>query len=103
MNNKRKEYTDGMLKDGVSLSDVWLDIPALPHNSKEKVDHSTQKPLALMERIITLASKEKDLVLDNCAGSGTTGLAAKNLNRNYIMMEKEEKYFDIIKERLGEV
>jgi len=39
-------------------------------------------------------------VLDNAAGSGTTGLAAKNLNRNYILIEKEEVYFNIIKERL---
>ena len=62
--------------------------------------HPTQKPLALCEYLVNTYSNEGDLVLDNCAGSGTTGLAAKNLSRNYIMMEKEEKYFDIIQERI---
>lgn len=62
--------------------------------------HPTQKPLALCEYLIKTYSNENDLVLDNCAGSGTTLLAAKNLNRQFIGIEKEQKYFDIIKERL---
>lgn len=45
--------------------------------------------------------KEGDLVLDNCAGSGTTGVACKNLNRNCILMEKEKEYIDIIHKRLN--
>lgn len=64
--------------------------------------HPTQKPLALCEYLISTYSNANDIVLDNCAGSGTTGLAAKNLGRNYLMIEKEEKYFNIIKQRLNE-
>ena len=96
----RKEYTDGVLKDGITLSDVWADIPALPHNSKEKTSHPTQKPVALMERIIRMGTNEGDVVLDNCMGSGTTGVACLNLNRGFIGMENDETYFNIAKERL---
>lgn len=63
--------------------------------------HPTQKPLALMEYLISTYTNEGDLVLDNAAGSGTTGLAAQNLKRNYIMMEKEQKYFDVINKRIS--
>lgn len=63
--------------------------------------HPTQKPIALFEYLIKTHSNENDLVLDNCMGSGTTCLAAKNLNRQFIGIEKEEKYYNIAKERLG--
>ncbi len=63
---------------------------------------STQKPLALCEYFIKTYSNEGELVLDNCAGSGQTGLACKNLNRNYIMIEKNEKNFNLCKARLNE-
>jgi len=62
--------------------------------------HPTQKPVALFEYLIKTYTNEGDLVLDNCAGSGTTGVACKNLNRNYILIEKEPEYIEIIKERL---
>jgi site-specific DNA-methyltransferase (adenine-specific) len=62
--------------------------------------HPTQKPVALFEYLIKTYTNEGDLVLDNCAGSGTTGVACKNLNRNYILIEKEPKYIEIIKNRL---
>lgn len=97
----RKEYVSGILKDGVTLSDVWTDIPALPHNSKEKTTHPTQKPLALMERIIEIGSNPGDLILDNCMGSGTTGVAAQNLGRDFIGFEKDPQFFNIAKSRLG--
>jgi len=64
--------------------------------------HPTQKPLKLIEEIIKTFSNEGDLVLDNCAGSGTTGLAAKNLSRNYIMIEKNETYYKTCINRVGE-
>lgn len=63
--------------------------------------HPTQKPLALCEYLIKSYSDEGDIILDNCSGSGTTGLAAKNLNRNFILIEKDEKYFNIGLKRLG--
>lgn len=63
--------------------------------------HPTQKPVALFEYLIKTYSKEGDTILDNCAGSGTTGVACVNTNRNYILMEKEKKYYDIILNRLS--
>jgi site-specific DNA-methyltransferase (adenine-specific) len=62
--------------------------------------HPTQKPLALCEYLIKTYTDEGGLVLDNAAGSGTTGLAAKNLKRDFILIEKEEKYYNVIQERL---
>ena len=62
--------------------------------------HPTQKPVALFEYLIKTYTNEGDLVLDNCAGSGTTGVACKNLNRNFILIEKEPEYIDIINKRL---
>lgn len=64
--------------------------------------HPTQKPLALIEYLIATYSNEGETILDNCAGSGTTGLAAKNLNRNYIMIENDKVSYEICIERLGE-
>lgn len=98
--SKRKEYIEGYLKDGVSLSDVWSDISALPHNSKEKVNHPTQKPISLMERCVKMISNEGDTILDNCMGSGSTGVACMNTGRKFIGIEKDENYFQIAKERL---
>jgi len=62
--------------------------------------HPTQKPVALFEYLIKTYTNEGETVLDNCAGSGTTAIACLNTNRNYILIEKEEKYFNIINERI---
>jgi len=64
--------------------------------------HSTQKPLALVEYFIKTYSNEGDLVLDNVCGSGTTGIAAKKLNRKYILIEKDEIIYNIAKKRLND-
>lgn len=64
--------------------------------------HPTQKPLALVEELVKTFSNEGDTILDNTMGSGTTGVACINLNRNFIGIELNEKYFKIAKERLGE-
>lgn len=69
--------------------------------SEGKVFHPTQKPVALFEYLIKTYTNEGDLVLDNCAGSGTTGVACKNTNRNYILIEKEPEYIEIINKRLN--
>ena len=64
--------------------------------------HPTQKSLELCEYLIKTFSNEGDLILDNCAGSSTTALAAIKTNRNWIMMEKEEKYYDLSLKRIKE-
>ena len=71
-----------------------------PSDKQTSSLHPTQKPLALMEYFVKTYSNEGDIVLDNTAGSGTTGIACINTNRNYILIEKEKKYFDIINERI---
>ena len=63
--------------------------------------HPTQKPVALLEYLIKTYTNEGDTVLDNCMGSGSTGVACQNTNREFIGMELDEKYFNIAKERLG--
>ena len=64
--------------------------------------HPTQKPVALMEYLIRTYSDEGSLVLDNCSGSGTTGVACENTSRKYILIEKDEHYFNIGHQRLLE-
>jgi len=64
--------------------------------------HSTQKPIALMEYLVKTYTNEGDVVLDNAMGSGTTMLACKNLNRNGIGIEMDEKYFEVATKRLNE-
>ena len=64
--------------------------------------HSTQKPVELMEWLIRSYSNESDLILDNCMGSGSTGVACKNTNRNFIGIEMDSKYFNIAEQRIKE-
>ena len=73
------------------------DKPTLP----KKNFHPTTKPVKLMSYIITLFTREGDWVIDTFLGSGTTGLASKLLNRNFIGVEREKEYFDICEERLS--
>ena len=61
--------------------------------------HPTQKPVALFEYLIKTYTNEGDLVLDNCMGSGTTGVACKNLNRNFIGIELDPEYYKIAEKR----
>lgn len=65
--------------------------------------HPTQKPVALFEYLIKTYTNEGDTVLDNCAGSGTTGVASLNLNRNCILIEKEAEYCEVIKKRIPDI
>jgi len=62
--------------------------------------HPTQKPSELVQMFIEEYTKDGDIIFDPFAGSGTTGVACKNTNRNYILIEKEPEYVEIIKERL---
>ena len=87
-------------KKGYARS-IINEIPVLNNLGKDKSGlHPTQKPVALFEYLIKTYTNEGNLVLDNVAGSGTTGAACKNTNRDYIIIEQEEKYIDIIKNRL---
>ena len=67
-----------------------------------KTCHPTQKPVPLMEYLIRTYTNEGDTVLDNCMGSGTTGVACINTNRNFIGMELDENYFKIASKRINE-
>ena len=68
-------------------------------NESQRV-HPTQKPLALLQYLITTYTNEEEIVLDNCMGSGSTCVACKNTGRTYIGIEKEEKYYKIAEQRL---
>ena len=72
---------------GVPVQDVWLDINRLDSHSRERTGFETQKPVALLERIITASSHPGDLVLDPFAGSGTTAVAAERLKRSWVAMD----------------
>ena len=74
------------------------DVQRFPHD-KIKI-HPTQKPVALLEYLIKTYTDEGGIVLDNCMGSGSTGVACVNLNRNFIGMELKREYFDISRERI---
>ena len=71
------------------------------HNSSHGQLHPTQKPEALIEYLIKTYTNEGDTVLDNTMGSGTTGVAAVNLNRNFIGIEMDDKYFEIAEKRIN--
>ena len=71
------------------------------NREKDRGQHPTQKPVALFEYLIKTYTNEGDLVLDNCAGSGTTGVACKNLGRDFILIEKIKKYVDIARKRVN--
>lgn len=70
-------------------------------HGKERLQHPTQKPLSLISQLIEKHSNSGDLVLDNFAGTGTVGEACIKLGRDYILIEKEETYFNMIGDRLN--
>lgn len=73
-----------------------------PLNQKEKklYEHPTVKPVDILNNLIINSSLENDVILDPFMGSGSTGVACKNLNRNFIGIELDENYFSIAKERI---
>ena len=82
----------------VSFNDTYYPKSILNFSvagNKDSTLHPTQKPVALFEYLIKTYTNEGDLVLDNCMGSGTTGVACVNLNRDFIGIEKDPKYFEI--------
>jgi len=79
-------------------TDTWWHTIVSP-TGKEKTGYPTQKPLGILERIIQASSNPRDLVLDFFAGSGTTGMAAMNLGRNFLMVDSNPEAIEIMMER----
>ena len=71
------------------------------NGSSKKRLHPTEKPVELLKYLIEIYTNEGETVLDNCMGSGSTGVACVNTNRNFIGIELDEKYFNIAKERIN--
>ncbi|KXA96407.1 modification methylase [candidate division MSBL1 archaeon SCGC-AAA259I14] len=97
---------------GIYLTDVWTDIRELtsgyfagdePLRDEEgNRVHKQQSPVELLARIILVSSKPGDLILDPFGGTGTTGVVARQLNRNCVLIEKDAYYADVIRDRLEE-
>ena len=94
----RKRYLDEM--EGKTVGCVWTDIQPLNRNNKERIGYPTQKPLALLERIIKASSNEGDLVFDPFCGCATTCVAADKLNRRWIGVDISPKAGEIIDQRM---
>lgn len=86
------------LINGVRLTDVW-NFDRVSGNHQQ---HQNQKPVNLIEQCIIKHSKENDIVFDGFMGSGTTGVACKNLNRQFIGIEIEEAYYKMAEKRINE-
>ncbi len=96
-----KRYLDEM--PGMPLQNVWTDVPVINNRSKEHLPYPTQKPLALLERIVSASSKPGDVVLDPFCGCGTTIEACKNLDREWIGVDVAPQAVDVIRERMAKV
>lgn len=105
------EYVIRLYESGVSLNKVWNKEHTKSDSKlymkrqkfqKPKGIHESMKPVELLEQYILLSSNENDVVLDPFMGSGSTGIACRNTNRNFIGIELNEDYFDVAKERIGD-
>lgn len=92
----------GKEKKGVPLSDVW-EIPYLNPKAKERVGYPTQKPVLLLQQILEITTDEGDLVLDPFNGSGTTCVAAKSMDRNFIGIDMSPDAVELAKQRLEDM
>jgi site-specific DNA-methyltransferase (adenine-specific) len=94
-------------KENYKLTDGVYDGMRHPRSiqkfNKETGLHPTQKPTELFKYLINTYTNENDIIVDCCAGSGTTALAAKNINRNYIVNDIEYKYVQIIEDRIKNI
>lgn len=91
-----------VLNDGYELKSKWYASP-INKKDKDKFNHPTIKPLELVEKHLKHTTQENDIVLDTFLGSGTTAVACKNTNRQYIGFEINKKWFDIAKNRLRNI
>ena len=101
-NNVLHNYSGGKLKNQRRVYDEKQPVNVLEFNTVEGNErvHPTQKPVQLIEYLIETYTNEGDLVLDNCMGSGTTGVACLYTNRNFIGIEKDKKFFDLASKRI---
>ena len=102
--NEGGETTGKIKKGGVSSNyeaDKLLPVNVQVFKKPNKPKHPTQKPIKLMEYLIKTYTNEKETVLDFTMGSGSTGVAAKNLKRNFIGIEQDANYFDIATDRIS--
>lgn len=90
------------LNGNKQMKDVWTTSLTKP-SEKRFGKHPTQKPIELLKKIILASTNEKDLILDPFSGSGTTGIAANMLNRNYVGIDKEKEYLDISIKRYEDI
>lgn len=97
---KNKTARRAHLEAGKFATNV-LRVPSLKGNSKEKCGHPSQKPVDLIEKLVLCSTDEGDLVLDPFLGSGTTAVAAKKLNRQWLGIEKNAEYVRIARSRLA--
>ena len=93
-----KRYLDEM--PGVPLQDLWIDIRPISSRAKERIGYPTQKPLALLERIIQASSNPGDMVLDPFAGCATACVAAEKLGRQWVGIDLSEKAVELVNIRL---
>lgn len=95
---------NSLLKDGTCYTQKYTNYPCnvVYFDSPTKYYHPTQKPTELLEYLIKTYTNDGELVLDSCMGSGSTGVACINTNRDFIGIELEEKYFNIAKERIND-
>lgn len=99
--NKNDDHTYGSHKEiGISKFKGYPSNELNFSNANNNLLHPTQKPVALLEYLIKTYTLEGETVLDFTMGSGSTGVACKNLNRNFIGIEKDEKYFKIAQDRI---
>lgn len=94
--------TEEYLKKGKLLEDWWQDIPSLCRNEPEKQGYKTQKPLALMKRVVEAFSNEGDMVCDPFMGSGSLLEAALELKREAIGMDISAEAVELVQKRLGQ-
>lgn len=102
INASETRLISGRVGDDMSGMKFPKTIVKFPKHSSQCGLHPTQKPVEMVEYFVRTYSKEGDTILDNCMGSGTTGVACRNTGRKFIGIERDEKYFEIAKNRINE-
>lgn len=98
-----EEDQNGMIVEEMPVGDTWLDIPDAMHMGHERLGYPTQKPLALLERIIIASSNPNDIILDAFCGCGTALVAAQNLGRQWIGIDISPTACRVMAKRLKDV